>query len=110
MLQMAMGTAFYAKARRAQRTHLRPVARRGGLIENEFRCSNETKPRHNNLVTSGGNGSLLRDCVAHVLRVGGAAPPAASRCCARASLRAPSRGDPPRRAIRARNPLRPIVW
>ena len=32
------------------------------------------------------------------IRVGGAAPPAASRCCARASLRAPSRGDPPHEA------------
>src|SRR6266851_10504026 len=31
----------------------------------------------------------------NVFRVGGAAPPAASRCSARASLRAPSRGDPP---------------
>src|SRR5437016_8454050 len=30
-----------------------------------------------------------------VVRVGGAAPPAASRCSARTSLRAPSRGDPP---------------
>ncbi len=30
-----------------------------------------------------------------MLRVGGAAPPAASRCSARASLRTPSRGDPP---------------
>src|SRR5229473_148295 len=30
------------------------------------------------------------------MRVGGAAPPAASRCSARTSLRAPSRGDPPR--------------
>src|SRR5712692_10415695 len=29
------------------------------------------------------------------VRVGGAAPPAASRCSARASLRTPSRGDPP---------------
>ncbi len=37
------------------------------------------------------------------LRLGGAAPPAASRCCARASLRTPSRGDPPRRASRGRN-------
>src|SRR5260221_3168943 len=32
---------------------------------------------------------------AGLLRVGGAAPPAASRCSARASLRTPSRGDPP---------------
>src|SRR6266851_1709255 len=32
---------------------------------------------------------------AHLIRVGGAAPPAASRRSARASLRAPSRGDPP---------------
>src|SRR5437016_14671617 len=39
-----------------------------------------------------------------VVRVGGAAPPAAGRCSARASLRAPSRGDPPRRAIRGRDP------
>src|SRR5438132_10487463 len=30
-----------------------------------------------------------------IVRVGGAAPPAASRCSARTSLRAPSRGDPP---------------
>src|SRR5438105_3044364 len=36
----------------------------------------------------------LNRCL-HDIRVGGAAPPAASRCCARASLRAPSRGDPP---------------
>src|SRR3954471_19835089 len=33
----------------------------------------------------------------YVLRVGGAAPPAASRCSA--SLRAPSRGDPPLRVV-----------
>ena len=32
----------------------------------------------------------------HFIRVGGAAPPAASRHSARASLRTPSRGDPPR--------------
>src|SRR5437667_7151031 len=38
-----------------------------------------------------------------MFRVGGAAPPAASRCSARTSLRTPSRGDPPRRAIRAQN-------
>src|SRR6266851_3169101 len=37
----------------------------------------------------------LRDHAREIIRVGGAAPPAASRCCARASLRAPSRGDPP---------------
>src|SRR6266571_4214979 len=51
-----------------------------------------------------------------VFRVGGAAPPAASRCSARTSLRTPSRGDPPRRAIRARNAVhsdtgsRPHSW
>src|SRR5258707_6787011 len=37
------------------------------------------------------------------IRVGGAAPPAASRCSARASLRTPSRGEPPRPAVRALN-------
>ena len=59
-----------------------------------------------------------RNRLAHVvIRVGGAAPPAASRCCARASLptprgeprfgvdSAPSRGDPPRRASRSRDPI-----
>src|SRR5712664_3215553 len=45
---------------------------------------------------------------AHLIRVGGAAPPAASRCSARASLRTPSRGDPPRRAVRPRTPVTPI--
>src|SRR5712692_1655121 len=38
---------------------------------------------------------------AYFFRVGGAAPPAASRCSARASLRTPSRGDPPLKDLRA---------
>ena len=39
--------------------------------------------------------SLVHVLRQDVIRVGGAAPPAASRCSARTSLRTPSRGDPP---------------
>jgi len=45
----------------------------------------------------------------HLIRVGGAAPPAASRSSARASLRTPSRGDPPLAAVLRDRPAMPLM-
>ena len=44
---------------------------------------------------------VLNRCVLWMPGRGSLRPPAASRCCARASLRAPSRGDPPLKYLRS---------
>ena len=51
MLQMAIRTAFYAKARRAQRYQPTPCERPAGQIENVFRPRRETDAKDNKVVT-----------------------------------------------------------
>jgi release factor glutamine methyltransferase len=52
---------------------------------------------------------MMQHARAHFIRVGGAAPPAASRSSARASRRTPSRGDPPLAATFRNRPAKPLM-